>query len=99
MFDERSRYGGLPTRIYDMPDGRSVSYVVRRIVPPANSYVKAGSASITDSDRIDLVAYRHLGHSAGFWQVADANDAMHPVTLTMEPGQRLVIPLPRAKGS
>jgi hypothetical protein len=98
MFDEKSRYAGLPTRSLALPDGRAIAYVTRRIVPPAESYVAAGGATVTDSDRLDHLAYRHLGTPAGFYQVADANEAMHPQSLTAVPGRRIVIPLPLAAG-
>ena len=35
MFDDKSRYAGLPTRSLTLPDGRTVAYVSRRLPPPA----------------------------------------------------------------
>jgi hypothetical protein len=96
MFDEKSRYAGLPVRTIAQPDGRSVAYVVRRVVPPPQAYVISGGVTVTDSDRLDHLAYRHLGTPAGFYQIADANEAMHPQWLTARPGRRLLIPLPLA---
>ena len=96
MFDDRSRYAGLPTKTMTMPDGRTVAFVARRIVPPAEVYVAAGGVTVTDSDRIDNLAYRHLGTPAGFYQIADANEAMRPEEVTATSGRRLTIPLPRA---
>lgn len=99
MFDEKSRYAALPLRERIQPDGRHVAYVTRRFVPPKEAYLVAGGVTVTDSDRIDLIAYRALGTPAGFWQLADANEAMHPETLTAAPGRRLVVPVPRAPGA
>jgi hypothetical protein len=98
MFDERSRYAGLQARSFTLPDGRKVAYVTQRMVPPADAYVAAGGVTVTDSDRLDLLAYRHLGTPAGFYQIADANEAMHPKSLTALPGRRLIIPLPLVTG-
>ncbi len=98
MFDDKSRYAGLPTRSLTLPDGRTVACVTRRMVPPAEAYVAAGGVTITDSDRLDLLAYRHLGTPAGFYQIADANEAMHPEELTTGTGKRLTIPLPLMTG-
>lgn len=98
MFDDKSRYAGLPTRSLTQAGGRTVAYVVRRMIPPPEAYVAAGGATISDSDRLDLLSYRHLGTPAGFYQIADANGAMHPQSPTAEPGKRLVIPLPLIGG-
>jgi hypothetical protein len=96
MFDSRSRYSPLATLEHMDPDGRTIVYVTRRFIPPAHIYVVAGGVTITDSDRIDLIAYRAHGTPAGFWQIADANEATHPEELTARAGRRLVIPVPRA---
>jgi hypothetical protein len=94
MFDEKSRYAGLPVARLDLPDGRSVAYVTRRLPPPPERYVAAGAVTITDSDRLDHIAWRHLGLPTAFWQIADANEAMHPDELSGPAGRRCVIPLP-----
>jgi hypothetical protein len=95
MFDAQSRYGHLQTREYKAPDGRRIVYVTRRIVPPARSYQPAGRVSVTDSDRLDLITFQHLGIPTAFWQIADANEAMHPADLTAQVSRGLVIPIPR----
>ncbi|WP_117190427.1 LysM domain-containing protein [Rhizobium terrae] len=99
MFDDKSRYAGLPTASLAKPDGRrAVAYVTRRILPLPEAYAVAGRIGVTDSDRIDNVAYKHLGLPTAFWQIADANEAMHPGELTSKAGRRLVIPLPFGLG-
>jgi hypothetical protein len=98
MFDAKSRYANLPTNAHVLPDGRVVAYLTRRLVPPAESYVVSGGVTTTDSDRLDNLAQRHLGTPAGFYQIADANGAMHPLSLTATPGRRLAIPLPLVAG-
>ncbi len=99
MFEQTSRYAGLATRTITTPEGRLVTYVARRTVPPAAAYVAAGGVTTSDSDRLDNIAHRYLGDPLGFYQVADANEAMHPMELTARPGRRLVIPLPRHPGA
>ena len=98
MFDERSRYAHLSTRELETADGRKIVYVRRRLIPPGASYLEAARHTVTDSDRLDLITYRGLGVPTAFWQVADANSAMHPETLTEQAGELLVIPLPRHAG-
>ena len=95
MFDEQSRYAHLKTREYETREGRRIVHVTRRIVPPAGSYLPAGRVSVTDSDRLDLITFQHLGIPTAFWQVADANEAMHPTDLTAQVSRGLVIPIPR----
>lgn len=98
MFDEQSRYAGFETRTRTEDGGRQITYVVRRLIPPADSYVASGGITVTDSDRLDLIAHRAMGNSTAFWQVADANSAMHPQELTMTPGRRLTVPIPSLPG-
>ena len=95
MFDANSRYVNLQTRELVTVDGRHIVYVRRRIVPPANTYTPVGRVAVTDSDRIDLLTYQNMGTPAAFWQIADANEAMHPEDLTAEVSRDLLIPLPR----
>ena len=94
MFDKDSRYVDLPTRERTEPDGRTVTYVRRRLIPAATSYLSAAPHGVTDSDRLDNITHRYLGLPTAFWQVADANSAMHPGELDRRPGTTLVIPIP-----
>jgi len=99
VFDDKSRYAGLPTKSLTLPNGRSVAYVSRRLLPPPEAYVIAGGVSVTDSDRVDLLANRHLGAPAAYYQIADANEVMRPDELTETPGRRIRIPLPFVPGT
>ena len=78
-----------------LPDGREVSYVRRRIIPSTASYAVANVVSVSDSDRLDLIAHQNVGSPEAFWQIADANEAMHPDDLTETVFRDLVIPIPR----
>ena len=95
MFDDNSRYAGLPIAEHLERDGRIIVYVRRRFVPPKESYQVAAVVMMSDSDRLDLIAHRAFGVPTAFWQLADANEAMHPDELIAKPGRRVAVPIPR----
>lgn len=97
MFSERSRYAGQPTRERTTPDGRRTVYVVPRMTPPPEALAVGTRIVATDSDRLDGLAWRHLGTPEGWWMIADANRAMHPGEVLAEPGREVAIPLPGSK--
>jgi hypothetical protein len=98
MFDHLSRYAALPTATLDLPDGRTVAYVRRRIVPEPASLPLLAEVAVIEGERIDTFTTRTLGDPLAFWQIADANRAMDPRTLTAEPGRRLRVPVPQVQG-
>ena len=102
MFEPTSRYYNLETRTYErpggrdaQPGGRAVTYVRRRFLPPGRTLPELAEVTVTEGDQLDRITARALGVPEAFWQVADANDAMHPADLTAVPGRRLRVPLPR----
>jgi hypothetical protein len=99
MFDDKSRYAGLPTNTMTLSDGRTVAYVTRRLLPPTEAYVTGTTITITDSDRIDHLANRYLGAPAAYYQLADANEVIRPEELTETAGRRVRIPLPFMPGA
>ena len=52
--------------------------------------------TLSDGDRLDLIAARTVGASEHFWRICDAENAMNPFDLEAEPGRRLRVPIPRA---
>ena len=94
MFDSKSRYYSLQTVTHTTADGRSVAYVRRRFLPPADTLPTLAEVPVTDGDRLDLIAARTLGDPEQYWHVCDANNAMNPPELTAEAGRRLRIGLP-----
>lgn len=94
MFTERSRYAGQPHRERRTPDGRRAVYVLPRVTPPPEAYEAGTRLAVTDSDRIDALAWRHLGDPTAWWMIADANRAVDPAEVLAEPGADLVIPVP-----
>ena len=94
MFDAKSRYKDLPVKTHIAADGTVRRYVSRRFLPDPAGLRPLGFAPVTDSDRLDLMAYRHLGDPTAFWRIADANGAMHPDDLLAQAKRRLTIPSP-----
>jgi hypothetical protein len=95
-FPASSRYSGGATATIELPDGRSVIYLRRRFVPPANRLVTQQLHTVVQGDRLDNLAAQFLGDPLWFWRLADANGAMRPETLTETPGRVLRIAFPAA---
>jgi hypothetical protein len=72
-YDPKSRYAKTPT--YQVTDrrGRTVEVVV---VPPHVSEPRAGYHVLRQGQRPDHLAFQYLDNGAGFWRIAEANDAM-----------------------
>ncbi|MEQ9364290.1 MAG: hypothetical protein RIF32_08615 [Leptospirales bacterium] len=96
MFDEESRYFNLETVKIKGADRREIAYKKRRFLPRGESLQTLAEVTIGAGDRLDQVSGRTLGNSEQFWQVADANNAMDPNSLTSTPGDRIRIPVPEA---
>lgn len=73
MFDSNSRYAKTGTYVVTLSDGTPVS--VTRIPLPRQSPI-AGWHRRGDAERLDLVAFQHLGDATGAWQLGWTNDAM-----------------------
>ena len=90
-FDPKSRY--LKTPIYAVIDhrGRTVTVVG---VPPHVEVTIAGWHVRREGQRPDHLAFKYLDDGAGFWRIAEANDAMQSEWLSEMP--EIAIPV---KGS
>lgn len=95
MFDPTSRYYHLNTATYKTRDGGELSYKRRRFLPQATSLATLVEVTVSDGDRLDLIAARTLGNPEQFWRMADAENAMYPPELTDEPGRLLRVPIPQ----
>jgi hypothetical protein len=82
MFDEKSRYA--KTQVYTLPDrkGRWVNVVA---VPDAPRQSILGYHALQQGQRPDHLAYKYLGNAAGFWRIAELNNAMQAEVLTEKP--------------
>lgn len=93
MFDPSSRYYNLETRVLAGPEGREIRYVTRRFLPSADAGTVFVEHTVTEGERLDYLAARHLGDAELFWQLADINNAMQAEELTAEIGRRLRVAL------
>jgi hypothetical protein len=94
MFDQKSRYRDLPIKSHLAADGSERRYVARRFLPDPAALRTLTTVTVTDSERLDLIAHRTLGEPTAFWRVADANGAMDPDDLLAPAGRRLRVPTP-----
>lgn len=94
VFEPTSRYFEIETATLAAADGRVIAYKRRRFLPRGAAMAELAEVTVTQGDRLDLIAARTLGDPEQFWQICDANDAMDPAELTAEPGRRLRIGMP-----
>ncbi len=93
-FSPASRYFGIETSQFELPDGRTVVYVRRRLVPPPERFDLLHEHVVKEGERLDIITALELGDPEQFWRVCDANGAMRPEELTETAGRRLRITLP-----
>jgi hypothetical protein len=94
MFSITSRYHGTPTATLETADGKEITYVRRRFVPPPERFALLLEHMVTEGERLDNITARYLGDAEQFWRVCDANGAIRPDELTETIGRRLRITLP-----
>ena len=90
-YDSKSRYAH--TRTYQVMDHRGRSVTVVAIPGPPGAPI-AGYHVLRQGQRPDHLAFQYLDDPAGFWRLAEANDAMQAEWLTEQP--EIAIPV---KGS
>lgn len=95
MFDPASRYASIPTAILESSDGTRIPFKRRRFPTAAKDHDLLVEVTVTEGERLDLIAGRTLGDPELFWRICDANDAMNPFDLVGTPGRRLRVPMPR----
>lgn len=78
-YDERSRYRDVPVLLVTDHRGRTVSVVT---VPPRPEQATAGVHVLRQGERPDHLAAQYLDDPAGFWRIAEVNDAMQAEWLT-----------------
>lgn len=96
-FPTDSRYCGYGTLQTTTPDGQTVAYLARRIVPQpgAPNYATINQYTVHQNDRLDLIAAKYLGDPLLFWLICDANGAIAPHELVATPGRVLAITMPQ----
>ena len=94
MFPENSRYQNTEKAKFKTAEGKTIVYLQRRFVPPAENFDQIQEHTVTGGDRLDNVSARYLDDPELYWRVADANNAMKPAELTEQVGRKLRITLP-----
>lgn len=96
-FPTDSRYYGSSALSYTAPNGQSFTYLARRFVPQAGAqnYATVAYHTVTQGDRLDLIAAKYLGDPLIFWLICDANGAIRPNELVETPGTVLSITMPQ----
>ena len=92
MFDSNSRYYSLETKLLTTAEGNVIAYKSRRFLPALNSNRPTAELVYNQGERLDLIAASTIGDPLQFWQIADVNNAMHPKSLTEQPGAIIRIP-------
>jgi nucleoid-associated protein YgaU len=95
VFEPDSRYAAIGNAILVTPEGREITYKKRRFLPRGASLPLLTEVTVTDGDRLDLIAARTLGQANQGWRIADANDALHPREL-LQPARVLRVPVPQS---
>jgi hypothetical protein len=96
-FPPDSRYYSFGVQQYIAPDGQSIPYLQRRIVPQpgAPSYATVNLYTVQQGDRLDRISAKFLGDPLMAWLISDANGAIDPWQLVETPGTVLAITTPQ----
>lgn len=79
MFDDKSRYA--KTETYTVTDVRGRLVTVVTPPPPPDSTL-LGIHLLKQGERLDHLAAKYLNNPAGFWRIAEQNDAVLPESLS-----------------
>ena len=93
LFAPNSRYLGVATGILTDANGRTITYLRRRFVPQPEQLAQVQQHTVTQGERLDVIAAQYLGDPELFWRICDGNRAMLPAGLTTAVGRVLRITL------
>lgn len=93
-FSPSSRYIHTEIITVENESGEKIACIKRRIIPSVDHYFVLQKHILTEDERPDLLAHKYLNDAEKFWQIADANNVIHPAELTGEPGKKINITLP-----
>jgi hypothetical protein len=88
MIDRRSRYRSTSVLIVDDGLGRTHPLLDLRETPATSAVFQV---TPTDSDRLDLLAWRFYRDPTRFWRICDASSELDPFDV-LAPGEPLPIP-------
>lgn len=94
-FPATSRYNGIPIVTFTTADGRTITYLQRRILPSPDNFALLQLYTVTQGERMDSIAAKFLGDPEQYWRICDANGAMRPEELTERIGGTVRITLPQ----
>ncbi|MGA8572449.1 MAG: LysM peptidoglycan-binding domain-containing protein [Desulfobaccales bacterium] len=96
-FPTDSRYYNSATLSYTTPAGQTITYLARRFVPQpgAPNFATVATHTVTQGDRLDLIAAKYLGDPLIYWLICDANGAIRPDDLLLTPGTVINITMPQ----
>jgi hypothetical protein len=95
-FPNTSRYYVIETAKLTTADGREIVYLQRRFLPILQEGIVLAEHVVTQGERLDHITDRYLGDPEQFWQLCDANNAMHPAELTAETGTIIRVLMPQS---
>ena len=93
LFTPNSRYLGIATGTLTGPDARTITYIRRRFIPQPEQLAQVQQHTVTQGERLDVIAAQYLGDPELFWRICDGNRAMLPAELTATVGRVLRITL------
>ena len=93
-FPITSRYYGVETTQLELVGGKTIVFLRRRFVPPADRFQLLQNHKVVQGDRLDNITASYLGDPEQFWRLCDANNATRPEGLTETIGRELRITLP-----
>jgi hypothetical protein len=79
MFDPKSRYVNMPQ--YSVTDHRGRTVMVVQTPPDPNEGL-LGIHVLREGQRLDHLAFEYLNDPAGYWRIAERNEAMLPEQLS-----------------
>ena len=94
LFNANSRYAGIDTATLSLPQGKTIIYLTRRILPQAERFQLLQEHTVKQGERLDNITAQFIADPTLFWRLCDANNAMRPEELTETIGRKLRITLP-----
>jgi hypothetical protein len=93
-FPQNSRYHHTETAVLLRTEGDPVVYLKRRFIPPVEAFSALQEHLVQSGERLDNITYQYLGDPELYWQICDANGAMHPLEITEVTNRTIRISMP-----
>lgn len=90
MFLDKSRYAKVEQESTETRNGRVVSAIKLRRLPPTGGEEHA----VQDNDQLDVLAQTRYADGTRFWHIADANTELQANALLAETGAVIKLPRP-----